>query len=195
MTHLTPMTPLIAQSSQYGFRLSSISLYIWECWCIIKRMDPRMRGFILLVFAVVMLEPLHFISLPEFDKNNVLNFQEGFAMSFTSMVLISAVFWSFIINLILIKRIYPMLQCLELIFWVLAPLNVISDLVHRAEKSWVTVNSYTIPMLWFTILGGVLIALMLGFIVFLISFLLWLYNKRKGLAFQSVNFIEASIGV
>ncbi|RYR48626.1 hypothetical protein Ahy_A07g034668 isoform A [Arachis hypogaea] len=46
MTHLTPMTPLIA----YGFRLSSISLYIWECWCIIKRMDPRMRGRFCYVF-------------------------------------------------------------------------------------------------------------------------------------------------
>ncbi|QHO08889.1 Copine protein, putative [Arachis hypogaea] len=123
------------------------------------------RGFLFLGINGVLIHELPLVNSLAFEKRNLLSFGEAFD----------------------ILPGYPGTQCVLLLLCILMPLYYFAELAHKAAGIAVELGSYKMPLIWFSTLGGLGMALICGSMVLLIVFLSWLYARRRGLQFQGIR--------
>ncbi|XLS56220.1 hypothetical protein HN51_005975 [Arachis hypogaea] len=145
------------------------------------------HGFLFLGINGVLIHQLALVNSLAFEKRNLLSLGEAFDMSLPPIVHISMMFFIFPLNLVLLFPVYPGTQCVLLLLCILMPLYYVAELAHKAAGIAVELGSYKMPLIWFSTLGGLGMALICGSMVLLIVFLSWLYARRRGLQFQGIR--------
>ncbi|RYR60919.1 hypothetical protein Ahy_A04g018010 [Arachis hypogaea] len=171
----------------YYEALNTFMLFLSEMLSMVIGTNDITHGFLFLGINGVLIHQLALVNSLAFEKRNLLSLGEAFDMSLPPIVHISMMFFIFPLNLVLLFPVYPGTQCVLLLLCILMPLYYVAELAHKAAGIAVELGSYKMPLIWFSTLGGLGMALICGSMVLLIVFLSWLYARRRGLQFQGIR--------